>query len=223
MHRLFIILLPLFLLPAFLAAAETDRPRVGLILSGGAAKGLAHIGVLQVIEEAGLEVDIVTGTSMGAIVGGLYSIGYTPDEIADIVRDTDWNVLFSDRSRRRETSMLLKPYESRFLVSLPVRDFKVDLPSGMITGQRAMAMLTQLTWPVHHIHDFSEFPRSFACVATDVETGEAVRLTDGFLPEAIRASFSIPSIFQPVTIEGRTLIDGYVARNLPAEDAEELG
>jgi len=199
------------------------RPVVGLALSGGGAKGLAHVGVLKVLEEAGLEIDVVSGTSMGAIVGGLYSIGYSVAELESLATSTDWIDIMDDDPGRRELSVEQKQYDGRYSLSLPLSGWNVALPSGVISGQKIGKLLVGLTWPVHHVSNFRELPRSFSCVATDIQTGEAVVIDEGFLPEAMRASFSIPSIMTPVKMDDRLLIDGFVARNLPAEDAMDLG
>ncbi|MFH0883476.1 MAG: patatin-like phospholipase family protein, partial [bacterium] len=199
------------------------RPRVGLVLSGGGAKSLAHIGVLKVIEEAGLHIDIVTGVSMGAVVGGFYAISYSPQKLEEIALSTDWYALLDDTPTRRDLSMEQKLYDEIYNLSLPFRNWKISLPSGVIQGFRINKMLSGYTWPVQNVTDFTDFPRPFAAVATDLETGDAVVLREGSLAEAIRASMSIPSVFAPMRIGDKLLIDGYVARNIPAQDAKELG
>lgn len=199
------------------------RPRVGLVLSGGSARGLAHLGVIRELEKAGVHVDVVTGTSIGGIVGALYAIGYTPDALARIVEGTDWDRLFDDRATRRNLPLEQKGSMDRQLFGLPIREGRPRLPGGLISGQRVTQFLTRLTWRYHPVRDFRYLPRAFAAVATDAESGRAVRLSHGFLPEAVRASMAIPTVFAPVEIEGRLLIDGGVSRNLPAEDARDLG
>lgn len=201
----------------------TVRPKIGLVLSGGGAKGLAHIGVLRVLEEAGIHPDIITGTSMGAIVGSLYSIGYTPDEIDSIFTQVDWIEIFDDRIGRREKMMDQKEHDGKYQVALPFENWNVSLPTGVMYGQRITLMLAKLMWPVHDVTDFSQLPRPFCCVATDLETGEPHVFKNGFLVEAVRASMAIPSIFTPVKVEDKLLVDGMLARNIPAQDARELG
>jgi NTE family protein len=202
---------------------NVKRPRVGLVLSGGGAKGLAHVGVIKVIEEAGLHVDVVTGVSMGAIVGGLYSISYSPDQLENLALTTDWDQMLSDSPERSDLAMEQKLYHERYAVSVPFEDLRIKLPSGVIHGQFISKLLSRLTWPVQSVQNFHHFPRPFACVATDLETGDAVVLDNGDLSRAIRASMSLPSVFTPVHLGDKVLIDGYVARNLPAEDALDLG
>lgn len=199
------------------------RPKVGIALSGGGAKGLAHIGVLKVLEEVGMPIDYITGTSVGGVLGGLYAIGYSADDLEQIVRDIQWNELFSDQVARRNLSMEQKLSDARYVASLPMREGRIQLPSGLISGQKFSMLFSRLTLSVHEVEDFREFPVPFACVATDIVTGEAVVLDRGFLPEAMRASMAIPSIFTPVRVNDRLLVDGGLARNLPAEDARNLG
>jgi len=201
----------------------TGRLTVGLALSGGGAKGLAHIGVLKVIEEAGLRIDVVTGTSMGSIIGGLYAIGYSAVELDSIVRSIEWTDFFSDVVGRPTLSMEQKLYDARYLASLPLRDGTVSLPSGLIPGQTFAALMNRLTLFMHDTPDFQNLPRPFACIATDLVTGKAVVLKQGQLSEAIRASMAIPSIFTPVQLDNMLLVDGGLVRNLPVQDAFELG
>jgi NTE family protein len=211
------------LLLASTAGRAGERPRVGLALSGGAARGFVHIGVLKVIEEAGLPVDCIAGTSMGAVVGGLYAAGYSPAQIESLSVAIDWDELFSDTVGRRRLAMAYKRWDARYAMSFPIEGWRVGLPSGLIAGQKITKMLSHLTLPVHRIEQFSDLPTPFVCIATDIETGEAVGLDHGDLAEAIRASMAIPTVFTPVEIDGRLLVDGGVARNLPAQDARGLG
>ena len=203
---------------------ETAEPyRIGLALSGGGARGLAHIGVLQVLEEVGLSVDYLAGTSIGSVVGGLYAAGYEVDELEHLALNIDWDALFTDTANRQYLSMDEKLHDGRYIASLPVRERSVGLPSGLIAGQQVMQMLSRLTLPVHHLPNFDQLPIPFLAVATDIETGEAVIINEGPLSQAIRASMAIPSVFTPVERDGRLLVDGGVARNLPAEDVRALG
>ena len=205
------------------AAADRQRPRVGLALSGGGAKGFAHIGVLKVLESAGVPIDCISGTSMGSIVGALYAIGYSVDEIEAIALESDWEDIFSDAITRRDRPIEQKLVEDRYLLSLPLVGTKIGLPRGLIAGQKVSALLDRLTLPVHGQTSFRELPIPFSCVATDIVTGEAVVLDSGFLPEAIRASMAIPSAFTPVEIDGRLLVDGMLVRNFPVQDVIDLG
>lgn len=207
--------------PEPLESANTFK--VGLALSGGGAKGFAHIGVLKVLEEAGVPIDVVTGTSMGAIVGGLYSIGYSTELLEEIALTQEWQALFDDRPRRELVSFEQRKEGEQYLISLPLRGTKVQLPIGIVTGHSVMMTLTRLTQSVHDADDFLSFPIPFACVATDLETGEAVRLDKGYLPHAMRASMAYPSVFTPFRINDHVYIDGDSSRNLPVQDAFDLG
>lgn len=200
-----------------------NGPKVGLVLSGGGAKGIAHIGVLKVLEEAGIRVDVITGTSIGSIVGALYSIGYTPDEMLDLVASTDWNDLFTDRPSHRLLSMYEKEANERSFLSFPISDRGLRLPRGMVGGQYIFNWLARHTWPALEIEEFSRLPIPFATVATDLETGEAVAFHSGYLPDAIRASISFPSMLTPHRVDDHTLLDGGLVRNLPVREAIDLG
>ncbi|MFZ5433707.1 MAG: patatin-like phospholipase family protein [Calditrichota bacterium] len=204
-----------------LADEPAHRPVIGLALSGGGAKGLAHIGVIKVLEEEGIDVDVVAGTSMGAIIGSLYSIGYSTAFIESLVVHEQWGELFDDTPGRRGLAMEQKLYDERYQLSIPIRRHSLGLPTGLIPGQNVSLLLEWLMWPVREVRDFKKLPRPFVCVATDLETGEAVVLERGNLPEAVRASFAIPSVFTPVYMDGRMLVDGGVVRNLPAQDVRE--
>ncbi len=204
-------------------APNSDNFNVGLALSGGGAAGLAHIGVLKVFEEAGIPVDVVSGTSMGAVIGALYAIGYTPELMESEVRKIDWRELFEEPTSRAYLPLEDKQYDSRFLVSFPVENRQVELPSGLVSGNFIFNKLAELTWLYHDVSDFQKLQRPFICVATDLETGEQVVLDRGFLPAAIRASISIPAYFEPVWYDGNYLVDGGVLNNLPVREAFDLG
>ena len=214
------------------ANSGTDRDRkpvfeqdfvVGLTLSGGGAAGLAHIGVLKVFEEAGIPVDLVTGTSMGSIVGALYAMGYTPEQMEQVVLQAEWRELFEERIRREHLPMDEKQYDGLFNISFPVEGTQVKFPTGLVSGNHIFNMLARLTWPYHDLDDFLQLPRPFLCIATDLETGEQVILDQGFLPDALRASMSIPSIFDPVWVDGKYLVDGGIVNNMPVQEAFDIG
>lgn len=204
-------------------ASSTPALKVGLALSGGSAKGFAHIGVLRVLEEAGVGVDVIVGTSMGAVVGGLYAIGYSPAMLEDVATGQDWEGLFTDRLDRSDLPIEMKLLDDPDLVSLPVRSGRVELPLGLVAGQQLSQLFARLTWPAHGVRDFRQLPIEFVAIASDLETGDAVELDSGVVAEAMRASISLPSIFAPVRVNGRSLIDGAFSRNLPAEDVVEAG
>jgi NTE family protein len=215
--KLFLLLL---LFGGILQAGQT---KLGLVLSGGGARGLAHIGVIKVLEKEGIRPDIITGTSMGSIVGGLYAMGYDAEALERIAREVDWELMFSDRISRKNIAIEEKEDVEKFIASFPLKEGKVTLPLGLIAGHNISNKLSNLTLPVHHIKDFSELPIPYRCVATDIETGEAVVLKDGYLADALRASMAVPSVFTPVEIDGRLLVDGGIVRNLPVSDALEMG
>ncbi len=199
------------------------RPKIGLALSGGGARGLAHIGVLKVLEEAGIQVDIVTGASMGSILGSLYAIGYSPAYLERFAIETNWLDMFNDKLSRRYLPMQNKKKGNRYLISFPVRNWKPRLPAAVMTGHKIYGLFTRLMWPVRDVSDFKQLPRPFACTATDIGTGEVVVLDSGSLPNAVRISMALPSVFAPIMLDGRLLVDGGVMRNLPAEEAIALG
>ncbi|MFU8860012.1 MAG: patatin-like phospholipase family protein [Cyclonatronaceae bacterium] len=202
---------------------KTDRARVGIAFSGGGAKGLAHIGVLKVLEEVNMPIDYITGTSMGALVGGLYAIGYSPEFMQDLVLNLNWNELFSDEIRRRYMPMEEKYWDGRFLITLPFKSGQLRLPAGLVAGQHISMLLSNLTWEYHAVNDYNRLPIPFACIATDLETGEAIVMRSGVLSESIRASISIPTIFTPVRVDSQVVVDGGVVRNLPVSDVVEMG
>lgn len=202
---------------------SSEQPTVGLVLSGGAAKGLAHVGVIKVLEEAGIPVDMVGGTSMGSVVGGMYAIGYDAQTLEKIVLNQDWSQLLSDNISRKNMSIEEKQEQSKYFVSFPVQNFKIKLPSGLGEGQNVSMLLSRLAMPVHHIEDFSNLHRPFLCIGTDIVSGEEVVLDDGYLPDAIRASMAIPTIFSPMEIDGRWLVDGGLVNNFPVDRVKEMG
>lgn len=201
---------------------STRRPTVGLVLSGGGAKGLAHIGVIKVLEEVGIPVDYVGGTSMGSIVGGLYAAGYSAREIESIVLKQNWIELLTDQFQRRSLSVTEKEDYDKYLISFPFQNLRFRMPSGLGAGQNISMLLADLLLPVSDIEDFSSFKRPFLCVATDIVNGEEVVLKDGYLPDAIRASMAIPTIFTPIEIDGKLLVDGGLVNNFPVDRVKEF-
>lgn len=208
---------------ATLDKTADDSLRVGLVLSGGGAMGIAHIGVIQAIEEAGIRIDYITGTSMGSLVGGLYAIGYSSDQLAELATSNNFTELFTERPDRQYISNYEKINDNRTIATFPVSEKRIDLPVGIISGQNVYTFLSSLTQSVHGIEHFDDFDIPFAAVATNLETGEAEVFRSGYLPDALRASISIPSIFSPHEVDGKLYIDGGLIRNLPVEDAIEMG
>ncbi|MGC4028412.1 MAG: patatin-like phospholipase family protein [Steroidobacteraceae bacterium] len=202
-----------------------SRPRIGLVLSGGGARGAAHVGVLKVLDELRIPVDAIAGTSMGAVVGGLYASGLTGAQIEKELASVDWESAFSDRPPRADLNFRRKREDRDFLVRLPLglRDGRFQLPRGLIQGQKLSEILRRLTLPVSQVRSFDELPIRFRAVATDLETGEGVVMDGGDLANAIRASLSAPGIFAPVERDGRLLVDGGIADNLPVRIAREMG
>ncbi|GGA86161.1 patatin-like phospholipase family protein [Puia dinghuensis] len=227
-HPLFIVLLLLLPLGGALAQTGQDspkgpRPKIGLVLSGGGAKGLAHIGILKAIDSAGLKVDYITGTSMGSIIGALYAIGYSADSIEKIARRIDWDLLLSNQAYMRSMIMDEKGEYGRYDIELPWVNHGFRLATGVIEGQELWLKFAELFQPVRDIKDFSKFPIPFKCIATDVSSGEAVVLDTGEIVSAIRSSMAIPSVFTAVGYAKRKLVDGGVVRNFPVRDVKEMG
>ena len=200
-----------------------SRPKLGLVLSGGGAKGMAHIGVLKVLEEVGIVPDYITGTSMGSLVGALYAIGYTADEMEEVLTTVSWDDLLSDKVSLREITIEEKPYYGRYLAELPMDGIKIGLPRGALDGQMISELFSRLTLSVHDQNDFSKFPIPYAALAVDLPTGREVILNQGSLPVAMRASMAIPSIFTPIIIDSLLLVDGGLIRNFPVQEVRDMG
>ncbi|HWM66227.1 MAG TPA: patatin-like phospholipase family protein, partial [Steroidobacteraceae bacterium] len=201
------------------------RPRIGLVLSGGGARGAAHVGVLKVLEQLHIPIDAIAGTSMGAVVGGLYASGFSPHEIESIMTSLNWQDAFRDRPPREDLTFRRKLEDQNFLVKFPlgIRGSRIQLPKGLIQGQKLNQTLRRLTLPVASVTDFDELPTPFRAVATDLETGDAVIMSAGDLTSAMRASMSAPGVFSPVERDGRLLVDGGIAENVPIDVAREMG
>ncbi len=195
------------------------KPKIGLVLSGGGAKGLAHIGAIRAIEKAGINIDMVCGTSMGAFVGALYATGYTADQIEKMLINQDWKKLLTENLDHRRMDGFERDKDGRYLLKTEVGRPK----SGLIDGNLIMIKLSELCVPAHNIEDFSKLKRSFACIATDLETGEPITITKGYLPEAVRCSMSYPMVFRPAEFDGKLLVDGGIVSNLPAKELKALG
>ncbi len=206
------------------AKSEKDKPKVAVVLSGGGAKGFAHIGVLKILEQEGIPIDIIVGTSMGSLVGGIYSIGYNASEIEKLVKSLNWEMTITDDVPRLFQSKYQQELKQRYFLSLPISDKKeIQLPRGLIKGQNVLNIFCGLAAEVPVNADFSQFPVSFACVAADLETGEEVVMNKGFLPTAMYSSMAIPIAFQPSEREGHLLVDGGIVNNFPTDVAKRMG
>jgi len=199
------------------------RPKIGLVLTGGGAKGFAHIGVLKVLEKAGVKIDYIGGTSMGAVVGGLYATGYSATQIDSIFHDTNFNELLKDYTPRVNKSFYEKRNDELYAITLPFKKLSIGVPIALSKGLYNYNLLHKLTHPVRHIRDFNQLPIPFLCIATDIETGEQQLLNSGSLPQALLASSAFPSLFSPVEINGKLLIDGGVSNNYPIDEVRKMG
>ena len=199
--------------------AAQNRPRVGLVLSGGGAKGAAHIGVIRAVEQAGIPIDYIAGTSMGAIVGGLYAMGYTTDELEQLVKMQDWEMLLSDKSPRKQLSPEQRERKGRYILNIPLSRSAKPKMDGFVRGRNLGNMLARLTVGYHDSISFDSLHIPFACVATNLANGDEVVLRSGKLSAAIRASMAIPGVFTPVVMEGKTLVDGGLCNNFPVDVA----
>jgi NTE family protein len=207
------------------AQATAKRPKIGLVLAGGGAKGAAHVGVLKVLEEMRIPVDYVAGTSMGSIVGGLYASGMRPQDIEREINQIDWKDVFVDEPYREDRSFRRKSDD--FLYLFPAKpgfnDGKVELPLAYVHGQKFDLQLNRLTQGVSQIKDFDQLPIPYRAVATDLETGKEVALKSGNLARSLRASMAVPGAFDPVLIDDRLLVDGGLANNIPVSVARAMG
>ncbi len=206
-----------------IADSTIQKPKVALVLSGGGAKGLSHIGVIKVLEEAGIRPDIITGTSMGSIVGSLYAAGYTVDEMTAINKNADWTQLLTDDVQLRKVAMEEKPETRKYLFEIPINDKKINLPAGLIEGQHLEAYFSKLFWPLTEEEDFNKLPIPFHCMSVDMVSGKTVEHQSGDLVKSIRASMSIPTVFSPVEMDSMLLVDGGVTCNFPVQEAINMG
>lgn len=242
----------LLAIPYFLNASsvvgdtiKAPRPKIGLVLGGGGAKGAAHIGILKYIDEIGLPIDYVAGTSMGSIIGGLYALGYDPEEIQTMITELDWSQYMSNSVSRSIISAVDKDRQSTYLVNIPfgsgqlvdkLSTLKAEdngqiekgtllstLPDSFIPGSDLLNLFNSLCIGYQDSTDFNALPIPFACIATNLATGEEVVLRNGKVPEAIRASMAIPGVFSPVTIDGQLLVDGGLVNNFPTDICQQMG
>ncbi|MFY8213925.1 MAG: patatin-like phospholipase family protein [Flavobacterium sp.] len=200
-----------------------SRPKIGLVLSGGGAKGFAHIGVLKVLEKEGIPIDYIGGTSMGAVVGALYASGYSATQIDSIFKSTDFDALMNDFIPRDAKNFYEKHNDELYAIALPFKKFKIGVPSGLSKGIYNYNLLNKLLFHVLPVRDFSQLPIPFYCVASDIETGKEYMLDKGYLPKALLASGAFPSLFSPVEIDDKLLIDGGATNNFPVEEMKKRG
>ncbi|WP_152538275.1 patatin-like phospholipase family protein [Aquimarina megaterium] len=228
------ILLLVFLIPDIIWSQEKqllethDDPaiediKIGLVLSGGGAKGLAHIGALKIIEDAGVRIDYIGGTSMGAIVGALYASGYRAAELDSIFRAVDFDAFIQDELPRSAKTFYEREDSEKYAVTLPFDKFKIGLPKGLSKGQNFYNQFSRFTAHVSEVRDFNNLPIPFFCMATNIETGEQVLLDKGYLPDAVAASGALPSVFSPVELNGILMTDGGVTNNYPVKEIKEKG
>ncbi len=223
MRRIIIIIFILCSGIVFSQENTSEDLKVGLVLSGGGAKGMAHIGALKMIEEAGIRIDYIGGTSMGAIVGGLYASGYSASQLDSIFKNVDFSELIQDKIPRGAKTFYEKEESEKYAVTLPFDGFKLSFPSGISKGQNIYNLLSKLTSHVSDIEDFNELPIPFICIATNLESGNETLLNKGYLPRAMKASGSLPTLFSPVKINDSLYIDGGITNNYPIEEVREMG
>ena len=221
---LVLILTPLMSLAEIIA--EKDRPKIGLVLSGGGARGAAHIGVIRRLEELRIPIDYIAGTSMGSIIGGMYASGMSLGEIKSVMTDIDWAASFDDETRRKDRTFRRKLDDKLYLFELKPGlsdDGEIKLPTGLLQGQKIDLILSRISLPVAGIQDFDELPIPYRAVASDMVTGKPVVINKGDLAKAMRASMNIPSAFAPLKFEDKLLVDGGIANNLPINVVRDMG
>ena len=219
---LFVLIAFFVLIQGGLSAQTQRRKTVGIAFSGGGAKGAAHIGVLKALEAEGIPIDYVSGTSMGAVIGGLYAMGYSPDQLDSIIKAQDWNLLLSDNTTRKSQTLMERDNSNKYVVSIPLKKSQKTI-GGLVEGRNLYTLLTQLTIGYHDSIDFNRLPIPFACVATNIADGKEYVFHDGRLAVAIRSSMAIPAVFTPVKIHGMVLADGGLVNNYPVDVARDMG
>jgi len=224
MKKIALLIMAFFIMAnSFSQELEKPRKKIGLVLSGGGAKGFAHIGVLKVLEEAGVKIDFIGGTSMGAVIGGLYATGFTATQIDSIFKSTNFNELIYDFIPRASKNFYEKRNDELYAVVLPFNNFKIGIPEALSKGIYNYNLLSRITRNVWDIKDFNQLPTPFLCMGTNIETGEEVLLNKGNLAHSMMASAAFPSLFSPVEINGKLLVDGGVVNNYPIEEVKKLG
>lgn len=223
MRASFILILLSFCIFSYGQVDSEKDYKVGLVLSGGGAKGFAHIGALKAIDEVGIRVDYIGGTSMGAVIGSLYASGYSANAIEKIVSDMEFSHLMQNEISRKSKPYFQKENDHKYIIRLSMEDNKIQLPSGLTDGQKVLNYLSQYTQHVNNVSDFNNLPIPFLCIATDLENGKQVLLSNGYLPDAVRASASFPTLLKPVEIDGKMLVDGGIVNNFPIDEVLALG
>lgn len=223
MKQTITILILLIFSTAFSQSVEKENSKVGLVLSGGGAKGLAHIGVLKTLDSLGVKIDYISGTSMGAVVGALYASGYSGKQLDSIFSNINFDDILSDNLPRASKTFYERDNSEKYAVTIPFNKLKIHLPSAISKGQNVFNLLTKLMLHVSDVDNFKHLPIPFFCIATNVETGVPVILDKGSLPQAIAASGAFPTLFQPVVIDNQMLIDGGVANNYPIDELRVKG
>ena len=233
LKKYFPFIISVFLLITFVFQADAQtpsaenpkpkRPKVGLVMSGGGAKGFAYIGLLKVLQEVGLEVDYIGGTSIGSIIAGFYAMGYSPDSMLAYIRAQNWDAVLTDKIDRKYISYEEKEFGDKYILKLPISKKKISIQASMYEGQEVNLLLNRYFSAAYKKRDFKKLQTPFVCVATDLLTGDAVPLTKGYLPWAIRASMSIPGYFSTVKYNDRYLVDGGVVNNYPVDQVLDLG
>lgn len=201
----------------------SHRPKVGVVLSGGGAKGFAHIGALRVIEEAGIPIDYIAGTSMGSIIGGLYAVGYDPDMMQKLCTEQDWDIIIKDQIPRKFVPLEKRINERHYLISFPYKRGKFKIRRSMIDGMYVNMLLTRLTMPAYKERDFNKLPVPFLCIGTDMLSADPIEFNSGSLAQSIRSSMSIPFLFEPVDYDGYLLCDGGLTNNFPVQNVRAKG
>jgi NTE family protein len=219
-RRIFIVLFICFEISANFAI---ERPKIGLVLGGGGAKGFAHIGALKLIDSLNIPIDYIVGTSIGGIAGGLYSIGYTGKDLEQLAHETDWEEIFSDTPERELLPYFVRRESGRYQLTFGLKGVKPTPPRGLINGQKISLLLSSLTFPYENVEDFDHLPIPFRPVAVDLVTGNEVILRSGSLAKALRATMAIPTVFSPVDWGDSLLVDGGLLNNLPVDVIKEMG
>lgn len=222
MYRILFFILFLTCMNSFSQDAP-KKPKIGLVLSGGGAKGFAHIGVLNVLEDAGIKIDYIGGTSMGAVIGGLYAIGYNAKQIDSIIGTTNFSNVINDFIPRSSKNFYEKRNDELYALILPFNKFSIGTPEALSKGMYNFNLLSRLTLPVRHVRNFNELPIPFLCIGTNIAAGEQVVFDKGILAQAITGSSSLPSIFAPIIIDNNLIVDGGVINNYPIDEVRKMG